>query len=188
VDKRERVTIAILALAGRAAACSPTGSSIWQGRSRYRAQGTSVPGVAQRTGSTLFHRDDPGRARRQPRRAGAGAQPGVGRGRRGGRLRADEDGRAILREFVSAERTTFIGSTHRIFAIGTSSTACATTALLDVINAVLVAWVRVSEGRTSASTEGVIDSQSVRTTKACGPRGYDAGKKIKGRKPKGATS
>jgi putative transposase len=43
-------------------------------------------------------------------------------------------------------------------------------------------WHRVANGRMPQPTAAIIDSQSARTTEAGGPRGYDGGKKVSGRK------
>jgi transposase len=54
--------------------------------------------------------------------------------------------------------------------------------LFETINHHLVMADRERVGRAASPSAAVIDRQSVKTVEAGGPRGYDAGKKIKGRK------
>jgi putative transposase len=52
----------------------------------------------------------------------------------------------------------------------------------EYMNAALRTELRVLDGREPELSAAVLDSQSIKTTETPGVRGYDAGKKVKGRK------
>jgi indolepyruvate ferredoxin oxidoreductase beta subunit len=116
---RDRITLAILALGGQGGGVLADWIIEIANANGYIAQGTSVPGVAQRTGSTVYYVE-------MVRAAAAGANkpapvlammPVPGDVDVVVASELMEAGRAILRGFVTEDRTTLIGSTHRIYAI-----------------------------------------------------------------------
>jgi indolepyruvate ferredoxin oxidoreductase, beta subunit len=91
--------------------------------SGYLVQATSVPGVAQRTGATIYYLEFFPRALA----AKAGREPVMALMPVAGDVdcvvasELAEAGRAIARGLVTRERTTLISSTHRAYAIGEKS-------------------------------------------------------------------
>lgn len=119
---RRRITIAILALGGQGGGVLADWILDTARASGYVAQGTSVPGVAQRTGSTVYYIEmvpRPTGDNRIPPVLALNPVPGDVDIVIASELM--EAGRAILRGFVSQDRTTLIGSTHRIYAISEKS-------------------------------------------------------------------
>ncbi|MBV7257501.1 indolepyruvate oxidoreductase subunit beta family protein [Pacificimonas sp. WHA3] len=117
--QRERLSVAILALGGQGGGVLAEWIENLAVASGRLAQRTSVPGVAQRTGSTVYYVE--------LTRAATTRQPIMAQMPVPGDVdivlasELMETGRAVLRGFSSADRTTLIGSTHRIFAISEKS-------------------------------------------------------------------
>lgn len=86
----------------------------------YLAQSTSVPGVAQRTGATIYYLEIFPRAEAER----AGKDPVLALMPVSGDVdiviasELMEAGRAIMRGFVSPDMTTLVASSHRVYAIG----------------------------------------------------------------------
>jgi indolepyruvate ferredoxin oxidoreductase beta subunit len=109
------IRIAILALGGQGGGVLADWIVALGERSGFLAQATSVPGVAQRTGSTVYYVEffPEAEAKKPPVLA---LMPVPGDVDIVIAAEAMEAGRAVLRGFVS-EQTTLIASTHRILAI-----------------------------------------------------------------------
>ena len=113
--QRNRICIAILAMGGQGGGVLADWVQDLARHGGWLAQGTSVPGVAQRTGSTVYYIE-------LARPAGRG-QPIMAQMPVPGDVdiviasELMEAGRAMLRNFSTADRTTLISSTHRVYAI-----------------------------------------------------------------------
>ena len=114
----EPIKVAILAMGGQGGGVLSNWLIQAAERSGYLAQSTSVPGVAQRTGATVYYleffpRDAAGDA---PAVLALMPVPGRVDVVIAGEL--IEGGRAVLRGLITPDRTTALVSTHRDYAIG----------------------------------------------------------------------
>jgi indolepyruvate ferredoxin oxidoreductase beta subunit len=110
------LSIAILAMGGQGGGVLADWIVALAEAQGFVAQSTSVPGVAQRTGATIYYVEMlPDRGGRQPVLA---LMPTPGDVDVVIAAEFMEAGRAILRGLVTPDRTTLIASTHRSYAVG----------------------------------------------------------------------
>src|SRR3977135_867431 len=119
VDKVRPITIAVVALGGEGGGVLADWIVDLAQRSSYLAQATSVPGVAQRTGATIYYVElFPKSAARA-----AGREPVLALMPTPGDVdvvlasELMEAARAVERGFVTPDKTLLIASTHRVFAM-----------------------------------------------------------------------
>jgi indolepyruvate ferredoxin oxidoreductase beta subunit len=111
----QRISIAILAMGGQGGGVLADWVVALAEAQGWAAQSTSVPGVAQRTGATIYYIE------MAPMRTGAepvfALMPTPGDVDVVMASELMEAGRSVLRGLVTPEQTTLIASTHRAFAV-----------------------------------------------------------------------
>src|SRR4051812_31457260 len=119
VPKVRPITIAVVALGGEGGGVLADWIVDLAEHGGYLAQATSVPGVAQRTGATIYYVElFPGAAA-----GAAGAEPVLALMPMPGDVdivlasELMEAARAVQRGLVTPDRTTLIASTHRVWSI-----------------------------------------------------------------------
>jgi indolepyruvate ferredoxin oxidoreductase beta subunit len=117
---RNRICIAILALGGQGGGVLTQWIARLGGQNGYRSQATSIPGVAQRTGATVYYVEMVASNSLDPDPILA-LMPTPGDVDVVLASELMEAGRALIRGFVSSDRTTLIGSTHRVYSISEKS-------------------------------------------------------------------
>ncbi len=113
-DDERVIKLAVLAVGGQGGGVLADWITDVAERNGYVAQSTSVAGVAQRTGATIYYVEMARDTGRQPVFALSPSQGDVDI-----LIAAElmEAGRAIMRGFVTPDRTTLITSSHRIAAV-----------------------------------------------------------------------
>jgi indolepyruvate ferredoxin oxidoreductase beta subunit len=117
MTKTQPIKIAILAMGGEGGGVLADWIVDLGEHNGYFAQTTSVPGVAQRTGATIYY------VELFPHEANESRQPILALMPLPGDVdvvlasELMEAGRAVQRGLVSADRTTLVASTHRVFSI-----------------------------------------------------------------------
>ncbi|WP_173931917.1 indolepyruvate oxidoreductase subunit beta family protein [Chelativorans sp. Marseille-P2723] len=112
------IKLAILAVGGQGGGVLTTWITDLAQRSGWHVQSTSVAGVAQRTGATIYYVEMMPKDESQPEaRPVFALSPAPGDVDIVIAAELAEAGRAVLRGFVSPERTALIASSHRMLAV-----------------------------------------------------------------------
>lgn len=116
VSGGRRISIAIVAMGGQGGGVLADWFIALAEANGWLVQNTSVPGVAQRTGATIYYVELFERAAGQQAEPVLALMPGSGDVDLVIAAEWMEAGRAIMRGLVTPDRTTLVASTHRAFA------------------------------------------------------------------------